>query len=484
MSSIKQELAAILMDYTDDIPDQAYKQILERLGQIPDHKDPKKAIEIQQELNEANSRLEILDDTQFELEECKRDYEILNDEFEDQKIELYESKKNFEYLSKFFTDIIGNKPTIHGDSMIIFNITSKSSDYLKKSRENASDFIKVYKEWMIKTMNNYESSSIEPGQHDDSEKEENIVQEDIDSNIEEFKQDYSEEEMVSILRKAVELKINGDYSEAIIEFEKLLPKNNNDTTDFDAEVIFRLGMCHEGTQEWEKAIGYFYWASLLNPKKFYTKSLNKIGIINEQEFENYENAENAYKKAIRFASKNSDNYRNPLYNYAELLKKLFRIEESISQYINLLRKSPNDEIAKEDLIQLLRYTFKFKYNIKNIAFSLEETYNNSSYISSLKMSINSVIAMSKSCKKYNDSIFTKIVNKYNRKINNSLTTMLFHDKFNISHDKSTPSSKKNTSFETSFIIYSLKEQEWNRTIKQNPYYKNSLIANYKSLGFP
>ena len=221
-------------------------------------------------------------------------------------------------------------------------------------------------------------------------------------------------------------------------------------------------MCHEGTQEWEKAIGYFYWASLLNPKKFYTKSLNKIGIINEQEFKNYENAENAYKKAIQFASKNCDNYRNPLYNYAELLKKLFRIEESISQYINLLRKSPNDEIAKEDLMQLLRYTFKFNYNIKNIGFSLEETYNNSSYTSPLIMSINSVIAMSKSCKKYNDSILTKIVNKYNRRINNSLNGMLFHDKFNISHDKSTQMTKKNTIFRRKLTKTSLRSKNFQK----------------------
>lgn len=478
---MKQELAAILMDYTDVIPDQKYIEILERLGQIPDHKDPKKAIEIQQELNEANSRLEILDDTQFELEECKRDYAMLNDEFEGQKMELYESKKNFEYLSQFFSDVTGTKPTLHGDSMIIFNISSKSHDYLKKSTENASDFIKVYKEWMINTMNNNESSSIELSQDDNGEKEENIVQEDIDSNIEEFKQDYSEEEMVSILRKGVELKNNGDYKEAIVEFEKLLPKNSSDTTEFHAEVIFRLGMCYQGIQECEKAIGYYYWTSLINPKKFYTKSLNKIGIINEQELENYKNAENAYKQAIQFASKNGDNYNNALYNYAELLKKLFRIEESISQYVNLLRKSPDDEIAKEDLIQLLKYTLKFNYNIKNIAFSLDENYNNSSCPDTLKMSINSVIAMSKSCKKYNDSVFTKIINKYHRKINNYLTTMMFCDKFNNLHSKSLTNLTKNNTM--SYLTYILKEQEWKR-MNQLTYNKNHTRYNYKSLVCP
>ena len=90
---MKQELSAILMDYTDVIPDQKYIEILERLGQIPDHKDPKKAIEIQQELDKANSRLEILDDTQFELQECERNYAILNEVFEEQKMELIEAKK-------------------------------------------------------------------------------------------------------------------------------------------------------------------------------------------------------------------------------------------------------------------------------------------------------------------------------------------------------------------------------------------------------
>ena len=478
---MKQELSAILMDYTDVIPDQKYIEILERLGQIPDHKDPKKAIEIQQELDKANSRLEILDDTQFELEECQRNYAILNEVFEEQKMELIEAKKNFEYLSQFFTDITKCKPTLHGDSMIIFNITGKSSNYLKRSKQNASDFVKEYREWMVNTMNNNESSSIELSHDDNVEKEENIVQEDIDNNIEEFKQDYSEEEMVSFLRKGVELINNGDYKEAIVEFEKLLPKNSNDTTEFHAEVIFRLGMWYQQIQECEKAIGYFYWASLINPKKYYTKSLNKIGIINEQELENYENAENAYKQAIKFASKNGDSYNNALYNYAELLKKQFRIEESISQYINLLRKSPDDEIAKDDLTQLLKYTLKFNYNMKNITFSLDENYNNSSIPDTLKMSINSVIAMSKSCKKYNDSVFTKIINKYNRKINNYLTTMMFCDKCNNLHSKSLINLTKNNTM--SYLTYVLKEQEW-KTVKQLPHYKNHTRYNYKSLVCP
>ena len=45
MSSVKQEVAAILMDFTDQIPEKAYMDILNRLSEIPDHKDPKKATE-------------------------------------------------------------------------------------------------------------------------------------------------------------------------------------------------------------------------------------------------------------------------------------------------------------------------------------------------------------------------------------------------------------------------------------------------------
>ena len=62
MSSLKQEVAAILMDYTDKIPEQVYMNILNRLGQIPDHKDPRKAAEIQKDLDEANQNVSMLED--------------------------------------------------------------------------------------------------------------------------------------------------------------------------------------------------------------------------------------------------------------------------------------------------------------------------------------------------------------------------------------------------------------------------------------
>ena len=59
MSSVKQEVAAILMDYTDKIPDDAYIGILNRLSSIPDHKDLKKASEIQIQLENTIENLRV-----------------------------------------------------------------------------------------------------------------------------------------------------------------------------------------------------------------------------------------------------------------------------------------------------------------------------------------------------------------------------------------------------------------------------------------
>lgn len=61
MSSLRQELAAILIDYADEIPDFVYMEILRRLGEIPNHKDPKSAKELELQiagLTKSNIELE------------------------------------------------------------------------------------------------------------------------------------------------------------------------------------------------------------------------------------------------------------------------------------------------------------------------------------------------------------------------------------------------------------------------------------------
>tara|TARA_B100000242_G_C43050768_1_gene490932 strand:+ start:2809 stop:3525 length:717 start_codon:yes stop_codon:yes gene_type:complete len=59
MSTAKQELSAILIDYADKIPDQVYIDILNRVAEIPDHIDPRQAGEIQQELDDTNVELRV-----------------------------------------------------------------------------------------------------------------------------------------------------------------------------------------------------------------------------------------------------------------------------------------------------------------------------------------------------------------------------------------------------------------------------------------
>ena len=88
MSSVKQEVAAILMDYTDRIPDEVYIGILNQLSNIPDHKDPKKASEIQKELDNTQNKLSILTD---------RNYALLDDiEYLNKQLDIADKRADFE----------------------------------------------------------------------------------------------------------------------------------------------------------------------------------------------------------------------------------------------------------------------------------------------------------------------------------------------------------------------------------------------------
>tara|TARA_B100001094_G_C18153727_1_gene785214 strand:+ start:917 stop:2041 length:1125 start_codon:yes stop_codon:yes gene_type:complete len=92
MSSVKQEVAAILMDYTDRIPDDVYIGILNQLSNIPDHKDPKKASEIQKELNNTQNKLSILTD---------RNYALLDDiDYLNKQLDIADKRIDFENHSK------------------------------------------------------------------------------------------------------------------------------------------------------------------------------------------------------------------------------------------------------------------------------------------------------------------------------------------------------------------------------------------------
>ena len=97
MSSLRQELAAILMDYTDEISDQSYRDILQRLSEIPNHKDPKKANEIQKQLDKT---IEITSMLKDENEILSEELDQANKEASDYRKKYLSSKRNNTKLKK------------------------------------------------------------------------------------------------------------------------------------------------------------------------------------------------------------------------------------------------------------------------------------------------------------------------------------------------------------------------------------------------
>ena len=103
MSTAKQELSAILMDYADKIQDQVYIDILNRVAEIPDHIDPRQAGEIQQELDDTNVELrvqternDILVDEIYRVEAQRNK---INDMYESQKKLIEKLKLEKRYLA-------------------------------------------------------------------------------------------------------------------------------------------------------------------------------------------------------------------------------------------------------------------------------------------------------------------------------------------------------------------------------------------------
>jgi len=97
MSSLRQELAAILMDYTEEISDQSYRDILQRLSEIPNHKDPKKAHEIQ---NQLDKTIEITSMLKDENEILSEELDKANKEASDYRKKYLSSKRNNTKLKK------------------------------------------------------------------------------------------------------------------------------------------------------------------------------------------------------------------------------------------------------------------------------------------------------------------------------------------------------------------------------------------------
>ena len=134
MSSLKQEVAAILMDYTDKIPEQVYMNILNRLGKIPDHKDPRKAAEIQKDLDEANQNVSMLEDER----------ELLIEEVHNEKQLRKEWQTVGRSLAFLCEKIFNKKPTIEG-TKIIYDISTM--DEVDRNIDKVNGFLNNLEEW-------------------------------------------------------------------------------------------------------------------------------------------------------------------------------------------------------------------------------------------------------------------------------------------------------------------------------------------------
>tara|TARA_Y100000389_G_scaffold196752_1_gene230200 strand:+ start:3805 stop:4746 length:942 start_codon:yes stop_codon:yes gene_type:complete len=134
MSSVKQEVAAILMDYTDKIPEQIYMEILNKLGQIPDHKDPKKAVEIQKELDETKENLSMLEDER----------EILTEEIQNE-IELREEWQSAGRSLAFLCEKIFNKKATFDGSKVIYDVGNM--DEVDRNINKVNGFLNNLEDW-------------------------------------------------------------------------------------------------------------------------------------------------------------------------------------------------------------------------------------------------------------------------------------------------------------------------------------------------
>ena len=134
MSSLKQEVAAILMDYTDKIPEQVYMDILNKLGEIPDHKDPKKAIEIQKELDVTKENLSMMED--------ERD--LLIEEIQGEK-ELREEWQRAGSSLAFICEKIFNKKAKFDGNKVIYDISCM--DEVDRNINKVNGFLNNLEEW-------------------------------------------------------------------------------------------------------------------------------------------------------------------------------------------------------------------------------------------------------------------------------------------------------------------------------------------------
>lgn len=119
----------------------------------------------------------------------------------------------------------------------------------------------------------------------------------------------------------------------------------------DERANFALAGYHFGQQEMPQAIQYYKKATELEPK--FSSAFNLLGYAYRQN-EEYANAEGAFKKYIELIP----NDPNPYDSYAELLLKMGKFDDSITQYRKALSIDQNFINAHQGIAMALLYKGK------------------------------------------------------------------------------------------------------------------------------
>jgi tetratricopeptide (TPR) repeat protein len=137
----------------------------------------------------------------------------------------------------------------------------------------------------------------------------------------------SDGEKTSIL--AAQAGSNGDVTKQKEDLEKVVASYPN-----DERAQFALGTFYFGQQEYGPAVEHFKKATEVAPN--FSPAYNILGYAYRQQ-DDYPNAEQAFKKYIELIP----NDPNPYDSYAEMLLKMGRFDESITQYRKALSVDPH-----------------------------------------------------------------------------------------------------------------------------------------------
>ena len=102
--SLRQELAAILMDHSEEMSEQTYMTILNKLAKIPDHKDPIGAADLQKQLDEERHARELVEES--------------NELFAEQ---LQESAEYIENAHRILLAIMKSDPTFEDNECVVYH---------------------------------------------------------------------------------------------------------------------------------------------------------------------------------------------------------------------------------------------------------------------------------------------------------------------------------------------------------------------------